>query len=160
MIEITEEIKQQIYDLYDECLENLSQFHRKVDLFVIPAELAAIILKETNIDVAGYWVCIDNYGIMHALEEHGNPISEAKRGQIALEREDFIKMLDMFLNPDEIITIGTTRHTQKSLLQFIRKIDDKIYVVKEVRSVTSKKKNKLSRLVFYTMYKIIATKSA
>lgn len=160
MIEITEEIKKQIYDLYDECLENLSQFHRKIDLFIIPIELATLIFEKTEIDVAGYWVCIDNYGIIHALEEHGNPISEAKRGQIALEREDFIKMLDVFLNPDEILTIGKTRHTQKSLLQFIRKIDDKIYVVKEVRSVISKKKSKVSRLVFHTMYKIKATKLA
>ncbi|RYU91780.1 PBECR3 domain-containing polyvalent protein [Emticicia agri] len=160
MVEITQEIKQQIYDLYDECLENLSQFHRKIDLFIVPDKLAAEIFEKTSIDVTGYWVCLDNYEIIHAMEEHGNPITEAKRGQIALEREDFVKMLEVFLNPEEINTIGTTRHTQKTLLQFIRKIEDKTYVVKEVRSVTSKKKNKVSRLVFHTMYKIKAIKLA
>jgi hypothetical protein len=158
MNEITEDIKQKIYELYDECLNSTEQFHRKLDLFIVPMELADKILDETNVDVSKHWVCIDNYGIIHALEEHGNPISEAKRGQIALEREDFVRMLEVFLSPDEILSVGKTRHTKMPLLQFIRKIEDKIYVVKEVRTITSSKKNKVSRLVFQTMYKIKADK--
>ena len=54
--------------------------------------------------------------------------------------------------------IGEASHTKKPLLQFVKQIDDKIYVVKELRSITSKKKNKLNRLVFHTMYKIKAPK--
>lgn len=156
-MQIEEEIKHEIYDLYDECLENLDQFHRKLDLFIIPAELAQRIKDTTDLDVANHWVCIDNYGILHTLEQHGNPISEAKRGQVAIEKEDFFKMLEVFLSPDEIVLVGKTSHTQKPILQFIRQIEDKVYVVKEVRTITSKKKNKLSRLVFHTMYKIKAT---
>jgi hypothetical protein len=160
MNEITEEIKQKIYELYDESLNSIEQFHRKLDLFIVPDKLAEKILNETNVDVSKHWVCIDNYGIIHAMEEHGNPISEARRGQVALEKEDFVKMLEVFLSPDEIQSVGTTRHTKKPLLQFIRKIEDKIYVVKEVRTITSVKKNKLSRLVFQTMYKVKADKVA
>jgi len=92
-----EEIKQKIYDLYDECLENLGQFHRKLDLFMIPSELAQKIKIITDLDVSDHWVCIDNYGILHTLKQHENPISEAKRGQVAIEKEDFFKMLDVFL---------------------------------------------------------------
>ena len=66
-------------------------------------------------------------------------------------------MLDVFLYPEEIVLVGKTSHTQKPILQFVRQIEDKVYVVKEVRTIASKKKNKLSRLVFYTMYKIKAT---
>lgn len=152
-----EEVKQKIYDLYDECLDNLGQFHRKLDLFIVPAELAQRIKVITDLDVSDHWVCIDNYGILHTLEQHGNPISEAKRGQVAIEKEDFFKMLDVFLYPEEIVLVGKTSHTQKPILQFVRQIEDKVYVVKEVRTITSKKKNKLSRLVFHTMYKIKAT---
>ncbi|MFY7908582.1 MAG: hypothetical protein ACOVO2_03465 [Emticicia sp.] len=152
-----EEIKQKIYDLYDECLDNLGQFHRKLDLFIVPVELAQRIKEITDLDVSDHWVCIDNYGILHTLEQHGNPISEAKRGQVAIEKEDFFKMLDVFLYPEEIVLVGKTSHTQKPILQFVRQIEDKVYVVKEVRTITSKKKNKLSRLVFHTMYKIKAT---
>lgn len=152
-----EEIKQKIYDLYDECLDNLGQFHRKLDLFIVPVELSQRIKEITDLDVSDHWVCIDNYGILHTLEQHGNPVSEAKRGQVAIEKEDFFKMLDVFLYPEEIILVGKTSHTQKPILQFVRQIEDKVYVVKEVRTITSKKKNKLSRLVFHTMYKIKAT---
>jgi hypothetical protein len=149
---IDKEIKNEIFELYDECINSTEPFHRKLDLFIVPDELARRILGETNIDVSGHWVCVDNYGIIHALEHHGNPISENKRGQVALMKEDFITMLDVFLYPDEIHASGKTNKSQKPSIQFISKIEDKIYVVKEVRTITSLKKNKLSRLVFQTMY--------
>jgi hypothetical protein len=66
--------------LYDECVSSVKPFHRKLDLFIVPNELVQRILDETDIDVAGHWVCLDNYGIVHTLEHHGNPISESKRG--------------------------------------------------------------------------------
>jgi phage-Barnase-EndoU-ColicinE5/D-RelE like nuclease3 len=154
---ISEELRNQINELYDECLENFEQFHKKIDLFVITDALAEKIKEKTTIDLKGFWVCIDNFGILHTLENHGNPVSEAKRGQIAVEKEDFITMIEVCLNPDEVKHIGISKHTQKPLLQFEKKIENKIFVVKEVRIVTSTKKKKLNRLVFHTMYKIKAT---
>jgi hypothetical protein len=150
-------LRKEISDLYDECLENLEQFHKKIDLFQISGTLAKIIKEKTDIDVENYWICIDNYGIIHTLENHGNPISEAKRGQIAVEKNDFIKMIEVCLEPDTIKCIGNTKHTKKPLLQFEKIIENKLFVIKEVRIVTSTKKNKLNRLVFHTMYKIKAT---
>lgn len=153
---VSNELRKQINDLYDECLENFEQFHRKIDLFEIPELLASRIKEKTAIDLLGFWICIDNFGILHTLENHGNPVSEAKRGQVAVEKEDFITMIEVCLYPDEIKFVGNSKHTQKPLLQFEKKIENKIFVVKEVRIVTSKKKNKLNRLVFHTMYKIKA----
>jgi hypothetical protein len=160
MVEISEEIKQKIFELYDECVYSTTPFHRKLDLFIVPDELAQKILEETKIDVSGHWVCVDNYGIIHALEHHGRPISENKRGQVAVMKEDFVTMLQVFLHPDEIKAMGNTKNSQKPIIQFVRKIEDKIFVVKEVRTITSLKKNKVSRLVFQTMYKIKADKLA
>ena len=157
-MQINQEIIQKIYALYDECLTSLEPFHRKLDLMIIPTKLSQKIIDATGIDTTGYWICIDNFGILHALEEHGNPISEAKRGQIAVDKDDFARMIEVCLKPDEIMVVGTSRHTQKPLLQFKKMIDNKIYVVKEVRSVTSQKKRKVNRLVFHTMYKIRAAK--
>ena len=143
-----------IYALYDECLERTNPFHRKLDLFVVPNNLVEKILEATGINVSGHWVCIDNFGIRHTLEEHGSPMSEAKRGQIAIEKEDFSLFLDVFLEPDVIKSVGVTKRTNLPLIQFEKLIDNKKIVVKEVRTVTSRKKNKVSRLVFHTMYKI------
>jgi predicted transcriptional regulator len=96
--------------------------------------------------------------IIHTLEHHGNPLSEARRGQIAIEKEDFVKYIDVFLNPDEIHLSGRTKHTNLPLLQFIKVLEDKKFVIKEVRTVVSAKKQKVSRLVFHTMYKTKVSK--
>jgi phage-Barnase-EndoU-ColicinE5/D-RelE like nuclease3 len=152
-----DDIKILINDLYDECLNNLEPFHRKVDLFEIPESLVLRMLLETNIDLKGFWICIDNFGIIHTLEKHGNPISEAKRGQVAVEKEDFITLIEVCLNADSIKNIGFSNHSKNPILQFEKKINDRIFVVKEVRLITSLKKKKRNRLVFHTMYKIKAT---
>ncbi len=155
---MTEHLRNQINDLYDECLNNFEPFHKKLDLFEIPDTLVSRILTETNLDLSGFWICIDNFGIIHTLEKHGSPVSEAKRGQIAVEKEDFITMIEVCLNADTIKNIGVSKHSQNPILQFEKRINDRVFVVKEVRLITSKKKNKLNRLVFHTMYKIKATK--
>ncbi len=155
---MTEHLRNQINDLYDECLNNFEPFHKKLDLFEIPETLVSRILTETNLDLSGFWICIDNFGIIHTLEKHGSPVSEAKRGQIAVEKEDFITMIEVCLNADTIKNIGVSKHSQNPILQFEKRINDRVFVVKEVRLITSKKKNKLNRLVFHTMYKIKATK--
>ena len=157
MIEISDEVRQKIYDLYEECGES-DRPHRKLDLFIVPDELSRKIYDATQLDVSGHWVCLDNFGIMHTIEHHGNIVSERKRGQIAVVKEDFLTMLDVLLYPDEILSVGNTNKSQKPSLQFIKTISDKIFVVKEIRTITSQKKGKISRLVFHTMYKIRATK--
>ena len=149
-----EQIRSDIYALYDECLEKTHPFHRKLDLFIVPNNLVEKILATTGINVSGHWVCIDNFGIIHTLEEHSNHMTEAKRGQVAVEKEDFSLFLDVFLEPDVIKLAGMTKRTNLPLIQFEKWIDNRNIVVKEVRTITSKKKNKVSRLVFHTMYKI------
>jgi predicted transcriptional regulator len=96
--------------------------------------------------------------IIHTLQQHGNPLSEARRGQIAVEKEDFVKYLDVFLCPDEIRLLGKTKRTQLPLLEFVKVLDGKKFVIKEVRTVISTKKMKASRLIFHTMYKIKVSK--
>jgi phage-Barnase-EndoU-ColicinE5/D-RelE like nuclease3 len=153
-----EALKSEIYALYDECLDKTVPFHRKLDLFTVPDALVGKVLTATGIDISGHWVSIDNFGIRHALEQHGSPISEAKRGQIALEKEDFVRFLEVFLDPDEITAVGVTRRTNLPLIQFVKTIDNKKFVIKEIRTISSLRKKKVSRVVFHTMYKMKATK--
>jgi hypothetical protein len=157
-MEETKGLISEILNLYDESLEKIDHFHKKLELFVVPIEIANFVMSKLNLDIENHIVTIDNFGILHSLEEHGNPITEAKRGQISIEKNDFVKIIDVLLYPDEINFIGLTKHTKLPLLQFIKEIENKIYIVKEVRTITSQKKKKVSRLVFHTMYKIKATK--
>lgn len=153
-----DQIKADIAALYDECLERIEPFHRKLDLFIVPESLAEKTLAATGLRISDHWVCIDNFGIIHALVQHGNPISEARRGQIAIEKDDFLQFIEVLLDPDEIRTIGKTQKTNLPLIQFEKIIEDKKVVVKEIRTISSQRKKKVSRLVFHTMYKTKATK--
>ncbi len=148
-----EEIKTEINALYDACLEKKTPFHIKIDICVVPENLARKVFEITSIDISNHWITIDNFGIIHTLQQHSNPITEAKRGQVAIEREDFLKWIEVVLNPDEVKYIGNSKRSEKPILQFEKIIEHKKVVVKEVRTVTSTKKNKVSRLVFHTMYK-------
>jgi hypothetical protein len=152
------QLKTDIFALYEACLENTTPFHRKLDLFLVPEDLVQKILEATQLDVSGHWVSIDNFGIIHALEQHGNPLFEAKRGQIAIEKEDFARFIEVLLNPDEIMSVGVTKRTNLPLIQFVKILEGKKIVVKEIRTITSLKKQKLSRIVFHTMYKTKAAK--
>ncbi len=152
MEEITyniEQIKADIYRLYEECLVNTEPFHRKLDLFIVPEWLVEKVLNATSLDISNHWVCIDNFGIIHTLEQHGNPLSEARRGQVAIEKEDFVKFIEVLLYPDEIIAVGLTRRTNLPMIQFVKVLGNQKIVIKEVRTVTSQKKQKLSRIVFH-----------
>ena len=120
---------------------------------MVPDDLATMVLETTNIDIFNHLITIDNYGIIHTLQQHSNPITEAKRGQVAIERDDFVKWLEVVLQPDEVKHLGDTKRTNLPLLQFEKIIENKKIVVKEVRTIQSTKKQKVSRLVFHTMYK-------
>lgn len=144
---------EQINSLYEECLTRTEQFHAKIDICIVPNSLAQMVFEATNLDITNHWITIDNYGITHTLLQHSNPISEAKRGQIAIEKEDFIKFMDVVLQPDKIILLENTKRSNLPQLQFEKTVQNKNIVVTEIRTATSKKKNKISRLVFHTMYK-------
>ncbi len=148
-----DKIKQEILDLYEICLEKTEPFHIKIDICLVPNYLSDLVFQNTGIDISNHLITIDNYGIIHSLHKHGNPISESKRGQVALQKEDFIKFIDVIFEPDSIVLLDKSKRSSLPLLQFEKVINDRKIVVKEIRTITSSKKNKVSRLVFHTMYK-------
>ena len=148
-------IKQEILDLYDICIEKTEPFHIKIDICIVPNYLSDLVFEKTGIDISNHLITIDNYGITHAILKHGNIKTELNRGQIDLEKEDFILFFDRIITSDNISFIGKTKKTSLTLLQFEKLLDSKIIIILEVRTIQSKKKNKANRLVFHTMYKKI-----
>lgn len=148
-----EKLLLEIDQLYEACISNTKAFHLKIDICIAPDYLVKQVLEMTDLDISNHWITIDNFGIIHTLQQHSNPITESKRGQIAIEKSDFFDLIDVILYPDTIKSIGQTTRTNLPLLQFEKTIQSKKIVVKEIRTITSKKKKKISRLVFHTMYK-------
>lgn len=148
-----EKLLLEIDQLYEACVSNTKGFHLKIDICIAPDYLVEQVFQMTDLNISNHWITIDNFGIIHTLQQHSNPITEAKRGQIAIEKNDFFDLIDVVLFPDIIKRIGQTNRTNLPLLQFEKTIQSKKIVVKEIRTITSTKKKKISRLVFHTMYK-------
>lgn len=145
-------LRKEIKNLYKKSLE-LERSHTIIELISLPEEVCRIIENDCELYVFDILVCIDNYGIIHTLKHHGNPVSEAKRGQIAVNELDFENLVDVLLRPDTVSRAGESKRTKLPLIQFVKEIEDLYFVVLELRIVSSSKKNKKSKLVFHTMYK-------
>jgi hypothetical protein len=140
-------IEEQIAELYDLALENPDNVHYVLDLCQIDESLGSIILATAGVDVTHFWISIDNYGIAHAHQRHGNPTKEAKRGQIAIEKHHFIHILPIICNADNICY---DVRNGKEVLIFEKELDGCCFVLKELRRVT--KKGKQNRLMLQTFY--------
>ncbi|UZA02094.1 PLxRFG domain-containing protein [Moraxella bovis] len=104
-------------------------------------ETAQKIQALTGIDVVGFDIGIDESSIRHTLKEHGDEVSERKRGQTAIVEQDFGLVADIVNNADEIKK-GDVDNT----LIFEKKLGNTYVVVQELRIG----KRKLS---LKTMYK-------
>jgi hypothetical protein len=140
-------IEEQIDELYDFALNNIENEYRRLDLFVVNQELGTRIKHLTGIDITEFIVTLDTYSILHTLERHGNPVKEAKRGQLGVQKHHFKEILEVLLEPDSVTY--NIRSNRESLI-FEKKKGDQYFVIKEIRSVT--KKGKQNRLVLQTFY--------
>ena len=99
----------------------------------------------TGIDVSGRKHVLSNYDIRHMLKEHGNPVVESKKGQIAITEKDIKKIPDIISNPTNI-TSGTDNRLGKTI-RYIKKYNDNSTTVVEVVPSNSKS------LIIKTMWK-------
>jgi len=143
----------QIETLYQSAL-SLQNDYLIVDIGVVDETFAERIKKSTGFDFTGYVISIDNYSIKHILEKHGNPIREAKRGQISITKEDFLLLPKLLFEFDSVkydVKIKNINHTKRESLIFEKTIGDTYFVVKEIRTVS--KKGKVNKITLQTMYK-------
>ena len=141
-----------IEELYNATINDPHNTHQIVDLCEVDSILAQRILLETGIDVKDFTISIDSFSISHTLKKHGNPITEASRGQIAVTKSDFIRIIDIIQNADtiELSVKSFNRGIIGETLTFTKEIGNLFFVVKEIRKVT--KIGKKNRLILKTFY--------
>lgn len=135
-------------------INNENNEHQTITLFsTLEEDLIAKIKLATDVDLTGFCVEIDNYGIKHAFDRHGNENTENKRGQVAITENDFC------LVPMPLLDFDTVRYdfrgergkpNLKESLVFEKYIDNQYIMSMEVRKVT--KKGKQNKVVFQTLY--------
>ncbi len=90
------------------------------------------ILNATGLDVAEFEYMIDKSGIKHTFKQHGNAITEAKRGQIAIVTDDFLQL-------PAIIANGMASYVGKNkigrdVILFEAQLEYNYYYLQEVRT--------------------------
>jgi len=113
-----------------------------VELGKISTITSQQIEKITGIDVTDWIVNIDESSVRHVMERHGDPITEKKRGQVAVESTDFDRIIEVLDSPDKI-ELDTK---DNNCLIFSKKMDNNFIIVQELR--VGRKKISLK-----TMYK-------
>lgn len=95
---------------------------RKVEATIGPVLGVERIKAETGLDLSGYRHVLDNYAVRHTLKHHGNPQTEAARGQIAIAPEDF-GLLPLILGAfDRVFSDGKNK-VGRDVIVFTRVID-------------------------------------
>jgi hypothetical protein len=145
-------IEEKIEELYNYSLQ-LNNEHKIIDIGFVDDKLAERILNFTGLDLCGFVISMDNYGIIHSLEKHGNPITEVMRGQLNVTKEDF-KLIPLILSEFDSVRhdIKYTKNSNisRESLVFEKKIGNRFFVAKEIRKIV--KADKSNRLVFHTLY--------
>lgn len=101
--------------------------------FEIPERVISLMKNELDINVEGYQYQIDIYAIKHIFKEHGDKIKEEKRGQVFVSENEILLIIDILENPDIVINSGKNK-LGKETITFIKVIEDKYLVIKEVRT--------------------------
>ena len=100
--------------------------------FEINEDVKNLLGSELNKDCSEYRFQIDIYAIKHIFKEHGDSKKEENRGQIAVQDNDIILLLEVLQEPDLVFNSGKNK-LGKDTVTFVKMIDDKYVVVQEVR---------------------------
>lgn len=102
-------------------------------LGVFSEEISLRIKEESGIDLRGYQVAIDVYGIKHILQGHGDKKRENSRGQEAVIEEDFGLLYHIVNCPDLVFFDGKDKFG-RDCFQFQIQLKHKYVVIMEVRT--------------------------
>ncbi len=119
----------------------------KQDFGTINKSIALKIKRISNIDLTGARRVISAHSFRHIIKQHGSESKEKRRGQIAVNTDDFFKIIHCLQNPTEIEFVGLNKRKQPSF-KYTYKDSHYIYIVEAYRS---NKKEKILELS--TMYK-------
>ena len=140
-------IIQSIQQILITTLSDTTNGHFKTTIGRLPKSQAEFIASYVGADLTGALRILDSSGIRHALRRHGNAVTEATRGQVAITPADFELLPTILQNPEsmEYYEITALGHP---LFLYTKRVGSWYFVTESVR--TSKYG---ATLVFQTMYK-------
>ena len=77
---------------------------------------------------------VDSLAIRNVFKNHGDKQVETKRNQIAITKNDILKIPEIILNPDIVVKSEKTNSRGLAVIKYIKQYQDKYYILEEVRS--------------------------
>ena len=100
-----------------------------IDIGPVSDAVATRIKEDTGLDVSGYTHSLDESGVRHIFNQHGDEETEQERGQVAVTEEDFARLREVVAEPDSIRP-GNDANT----VIFAKKFGNTWHYVQEVRT--------------------------
>jgi len=138
---------QEIKEFIDEA-RSLKGNETKNKVFNIAKEQVDTIKKALGIDLSRFKRVFESGYIKHAFKRHGQGSKDAR----PITDDDFLRYEDIVTYPDRVSKSVTD--DGKPAIVSVKRYDDAVYVIEEVRATVNENKN---RLVFRTMFKSSVT---
>lgn len=81
----------------------------------LPDSVVSLVSEQAGIDVSGFSAMINGNDVRHIVKEHGDPVKEAAKGQIAVRAED-IAMIEQILAEPEQVKLSPHRDSKGRLV--------------------------------------------
>ncbi len=114
---LNQDLVKELNDLYEFALQDTESALKIVDIGLVDEALAQRIQENTGLNLLGFRISVDTFSIKHIMKQHGNPFTEAQRGQIAVEKSDFFMILDMVQQADQITKDQRISTKNKQIIQ-------------------------------------------
>jgi hypothetical protein len=121
------ENRAQLEDFIETAISDGS-YQRKMYFGMIPDALSMRVKSETGIDISEYNLVLRADEIRKILRDHGDELKEAKHGQRAINRDDFISIPEIVVNPDSI-ELSNKLYDGKPTLLFKKVLNGKTVAV-------------------------------
>jgi hypothetical protein len=141
--------KTKIQELVDFALSDTSNLHKEIVIDKVNEKQAKIMLDEIGINLENAERCIDTSTIRHIIKNHGSVKKEEKRGQIAINLDDF-DLITKVLETAKDVKYRGKNNLKQDVFEYRKKINH-TYVVLEAVIVNKRRGNRMS---ISTMYKI------
>ena len=98
----------------------------------IPDAVVDLVLQETGIDIRGFSAMINGDDIRHIIKNHGDPLMESARGQIAVTSEDIARIPEILSAPDRVSLSESLDGKGRTVIIFEKNIRDRLITMQGV----------------------------
>ncbi len=125
-------MKKEIRELVEFALSDDLNQHKAIFIGKVTHKQAEVIKKQIGIDIYGCERYLDTNAIRHTIKNHGSAKDEEKRGQIAINIDDFENIPNFISKAKDVKYIGKNKLKQ-DVFQYTTEENGIVFIIEGVR---------------------------